>query len=73
MSDLLKLEESGMGDGMESDFSINERDVREALRTFVKGMSEDERRRFLHIYAKYQDKGGAFTAESIKQQKQIQY
>lgn len=56
---------------MEPDFSIGEEDVKEALNTFVRGMSEDERRRFLGIYAKYQDKGGAVSAESIKKQKQI--
>jgi hypothetical protein len=55
----------------EPDFSINEDDVKESLKTFVKGMSESEKNRFLGIYAKYQDKGGNQTIESIKQQKQI--
>jgi hypothetical protein len=41
----------------------------ESLKTFVKGMSESEKRRFLGIYAKYQDKGGSTTAASIKEQK----
>jgi hypothetical protein len=29
-------------------------------------MNEQEKRRFLGIYAKYQDKGGNQTAETIK-------
>jgi|LauGreDrversion4_2_1035121.scaffolds.fasta_scaffold186792_3 hypothetical protein len=37
----------------EPDFSINEDDIRESLQTFVKGMSEAEKKRFLAIYAKY--------------------
>jgi hypothetical protein len=60
-------EENGLGDKeIEPDFSVNEDDIRESLKTFVKGMSESERNRFLGIYAKYQDKGGNLTRESIK-------
>ena len=74
MSQVLKNEERGDGSsGEEPDFRIAEQDVRESIKTFVKGMSEQEKRRFLGIYAKYQDKGGNQSAESIKQQKQIQY
>ena len=54
----------------EPDFSIGPEDVRESLKTFVRGMNEQERRRFLGIYAKYQDKGGN-TSEAIRNQKQI--
>ena len=75
MSEVLKNEEKGGSDGgkIEPDFRITQTDVRESMKTFVKGMSEQEKRRFLGIYAKYQDKGGNQSAESIKQQKQIQY
>jgi len=78
MSEVLKNEEkrgniSGDNESAEADFRISQQDVRESMKTFVKGMSEQEKRRFLAIYAKYQDKGGNQSAESIKQQKQIQY
>jgi hypothetical protein len=78
MSEVLKNEEkrgniSGDNESVEADFRISQQDVRESMKTFVKGMSEQEKRRFLAIYAKYQDKGGNQSAESIKQQKQIQY
>ena len=65
MSQLLKAHEQPSsqeieedGSPEEPDFRINEEDIRESLKTFVKGMSESERNRFLSIYAKYQDKGG---------------
>ena len=35
------------------DFSINEDDIMENMKTFVRGMNEQERQRFLAIYAKY--------------------
>ena len=35
------------------DFSISEKDVRETLKNFVKGMNEAEMHRFLAIYRKY--------------------
>jgi hypothetical protein len=65
MSEVLKNEEKGGNsgggendDGIEANFRISQQDVRESMKTFVKGMSEQEKRRFLAIYAKYQDKGG---------------
>ncbi len=68
MSEVLKHEENnGRSDENEVDFRISQNDVRESMRTFVRGMSEQEKRRFLAIYAKYQDKGGNQSAESIKQ------
>lgn len=75
MSEVLKAEEvAGRSDQNEEvDFSIAEKDIRESFKTFVKGMNETEKRRFLDIYAKYQDKGGNNSAEGIKQQKQIQF
>ena len=81
MSQVLKAQEGSsnshdgdfVDDDDDVDFSIGEEDVRESLKTFVKGMSEQEKRRFIDIYNKYQDKGGNNTANSIKQQKQIQY
>ncbi len=63
----MKEQEKAAAPDEEVDFSICEADVRDSLRTFVKGMSEQERNRFLAIYAKYQDKGGNNTAEAIKQ------
>jgi hypothetical protein len=60
MSQLLKAHEQPASEAMdegveleEPDFSINEDDIRESLKTFVKGMSESEKNRFLGIYAKY--------------------
>ena len=41
----------------EPDFSIGENDIRETLKSFVKGMNKDEMNRFIGIYKKYQDKG----------------
>ena len=67
MSSILKEK---IPDGVEPDFSINEFDVIETLKTFARGINEEEKRRFEGIYAKFQDKGGV-TADSIKQQKQI--
>lgn len=68
MSEVLKHEENnGRSAENEVDFRISQHDVRESMRTFVRGMSEQEKRRFLAIYAKYQDKGGNQSAESIKQ------
>jgi hypothetical protein len=58
MSKVLKEQEEEVEEE-EPDFSIDEGDIRESFKTFVKGMSEGERRRFLGIYAKYQDKGGS--------------
>jgi hypothetical protein len=58
---------------IDPDFSIGEKEVRESIKTFVKGMNEGERRRFLGIYAKYQDKGGTTKPEEIRNQKQIQH
>jgi len=52
MSEVLKNEEKG-GGSAQADFRIAEQDVRESMKTFVKGMSEHEKRRFLGIYAKY--------------------
>jgi hypothetical protein len=61
MSQLLKAHEQPASEALdvggveleEPDFSINEDDIRESLKTFVKGMSESEKNRFLGIYAKY--------------------
>ncbi len=55
MSEVLKAEERGQES--DPDFSIGIEDIKESLKTFVKGMNEGEKRRFLGIYAKYQDKG----------------
>jgi len=52
MSKVLKEQEEEVEEE-EPDFSIDEGDIRESFKTFVKGMSEGERRRFLGIYAKY--------------------
>ena len=72
MSAVLKEEESRKGGGaQEVSFGIAEQDIKESFRSFVKGMSESEKRRFLGIYAKYQDKGGASMHEAIKKQRQI--
>ena len=48
------------------EFCINQADVSEALKTFVKGMNESEMQRFLNIYRKYEDKG---SVADIKTQK----
>ncbi len=56
MSQLLKAHESPSQStevNDEPDFSINEDDIKESMNTFVKGMNEGEKRRFLAIYAKY--------------------
>ncbi len=54
MSEVLKHEENNdRSDENEVDFRISQHDVRESMRTFVRGMSEQEKRRFLAIYAKY--------------------
>jgi len=50
MSKILKTK---IDDKEEPDFSINEEDVIENLKTFVKGINESERKRFLGIYEKY--------------------
>lgn len=73
MSEVIKAEEGKSSSDDLVDFSIDEKDVKNSLKTFVKGMNESEKRRFLAIYAKYQDKGGNNTAEGIKHQKQIQF
>ena len=64
MSEILKRK---IEHNEEPDFSINEDDIYENLTTFVRGINEGERNRFLGIYAKYQDKGGA--VENISKQK----
>lgn len=53
MSEVLKQAEGAPASMEEPDFTIGEEDVRESLKTFVKGMSEEEKRRFLGIYRKY--------------------
>ena len=37
----------------EPDFSIDEEDIKQAFKEFVKGMNEGERNRFLRIYEKF--------------------
>eukprot|EP00347_Sterkiella_histriomuscorum_P013019 403366324 len=72
MSKILKESEGSNQQDEDPDFSINEEDILENLKVFVKGINDQERRRFLGIYAKYQDKGGNNSAEQILNQKQIQ-
>jgi len=73
MSQILKQEEENNAGGdndeqEEVDFTIEEPDVLETFKTFVKGMSKQEKQRFLGIYAKYQDKGQV-KASDLKNQK----
>ena len=52
MSRLLK-EQVSDDSNLEADFSISETDIMDSLKSFVKGISDQERNRFLGIYAKY--------------------
>ena len=77
MSQVLKEQELKKGpvNGEEAEisFSINEEDIEANLKTFVKGINDQERNRFLGIYAKYQDKGQVNPADIVKKQKQVQF
>ena len=57
MSEFIKENTDGKEEEEGVEFGITRTDIEKTIQTFVKGMNQQEIRRFEDIYRKYEDKG----------------